>query len=74
MKKPKKLNRLDILKQTKDRTPMPRPTVFRDKTKYDRKRQKKEWTDDSSPSILFLRVNAVHESPAMAHFLYSLVR
>ena len=53
-RKVKKLTKLDILKQTKDRTPRPRPAVFRDKTKYDRKRQKKEWTDDSSPSILFL--------------------
>ena len=55
-KKAKKLTKLDILKQTKDRTPMPRPAVFRDKTKYDRKRQKKEWMDDSSPSINFFCV------------------
>ena len=33
----RKKTKLDILKQTKDRTPMPRPVMFRDKKKYDRK-------------------------------------
>ncbi|WP_154523014.1 hypothetical protein [Porcincola intestinalis] len=31
-----KKTKLDILNQTRDRDPMPRPTVFRDKKKYDR--------------------------------------
>ena len=31
-----KKTKLDILNQTRDREPMPRPTVFRDKKKYDR--------------------------------------
>ena len=34
--------KLDILNQTRDRTPMPRPTVFRDKKKYDRNAVKEE--------------------------------
>ena len=28
--------KLDILNQTRERSPMPRPTVFKDKKKYDR--------------------------------------
>ncbi len=31
-----------ILNQTRDRTPMPRPAVFRDKKKYDRNAVKEE--------------------------------
>ena len=31
-----KKTKLDILNQTRDRDPMPRPTVFRDKKKNDR--------------------------------------
>jgi len=34
--------KLDILNQTRDRTPMPRPAVFRDKKKYDRNAVKDE--------------------------------
>ena len=34
--------KLDILNQTRDRTPMPRPAVFRDKKKYDRNVLKNE--------------------------------
>ena len=34
--------KLDILNQTRDRTPMPRPAVFRDKKKYDRNAAKAE--------------------------------
>ncbi len=34
--------KLDILNQTRDRTPMPRPAVFRDKRKYDRNAVKEE--------------------------------
>jgi len=34
--------KLDILNQTRDRTPMPRPVVFRDKKKYDRNTVKEE--------------------------------
>ena len=34
--------KLDILNQTRDRTPMPRPAVFRDKRKYDRNAAKEE--------------------------------
>lgn len=33
----RKKTKMDILKQTRDRTPMPRPTVFRNRKKYDRK-------------------------------------
>ena len=29
-------SKLDILNQTRDRTPLPRPVIFRDKSKYDR--------------------------------------
>ncbi|MBP3766089.1 MAG: hypothetical protein J6G98_02800 [Bacilli bacterium] len=40
-KKDKKLDlKLKILKQTRSRDIMPRPTVFEDKTKYKRSRQK----------------------------------
>ena len=35
-------SKLDILNQTRDRTPMPRPTVFKDKKKYDRNVMKDE--------------------------------
>ena len=38
--------KLDILNQTRDRTPMPRPAVFRDKKKYDRKAIKDTLDDD----------------------------
>ena len=34
--------KLDIINQTRDRTPMPRPAVFRDKRKYDRNLAKEE--------------------------------
>ena len=34
--------KLDILNQTRDRTQMPRPAVFRDKKKYDRNVLKNE--------------------------------
>ena len=34
--------KLDILNQTRDRTPMPRPAVFRNKKKYDRNAVKDE--------------------------------
>ena len=37
-----KKTKLDILNQTRDRDPMPRPTVFRDKKKYDRNISKAE--------------------------------
>ncbi len=30
-------SKLEILKQSKERTPMPRPAVFRNKKKFDRK-------------------------------------
>ena len=41
MKKDKKLvEKLNILKHTRDRKIMPRPTTFEDKTKYKRSRQK----------------------------------
>ncbi len=36
MQKRKKSRRLEILKQTRDRSPMPRPAVFRSRKKYDR--------------------------------------
>ena len=34
--------KLDILNQTRERDPMPRPAVFRDKKKYDRNAAKNE--------------------------------
>ena len=34
--------KLDVLNQTRDRTPMPRPAVFRNKKKYDRNAVKDE--------------------------------
>ena len=38
---------LDMIKRTTSREPMPRPAVFKDKTKYDRNRQKQmEHPDD----------------------------
>ena len=41
MNKDKELEqKLKILKQTRPRNLMPRPTIFKDKTKYNRKRQK----------------------------------
>ena len=44
MKKAKKSKetKLDIINQTRDRTPIPRPVVFRDKKKYDRNAAKDE--------------------------------
>ena len=40
-KKDKKLEeKLNMLKQTRSREIMPRPTIFEDKTKYKRSRQK----------------------------------
>ena len=44
MKKRKKNKnvKLDILNQTRDRIPMPRPAVFRDKKKFDRNAVKNE--------------------------------
>ena len=42
---------LDAIKKTKDRTPMPRPAVFKDKSKYDRKRRKSE---DRSNLIMYI--------------------
>ena len=45
-----KKEKLDIINQTRDRTPMPRPAVFRSKKKYDRKtlkdddRKEQEWS------------------------------
>ena len=42
MKKKNSEEKLDILNQTRDRTPMPRPAVFRNKKKYDRNAVKDE--------------------------------
>ena len=42
MKKKNSEEKLDILNQTRDRTPMPRPAVFRTKKKYDRNAVKDE--------------------------------
>lgn len=44
MKKAKKEKetKLDILNRTRDRTPIPRPAVFRDKKKYDQNAAKDE--------------------------------
>ena len=41
-KKQSRRTKLDILNQTRDRTPIPRPAVFRDKKKYDRNAVKDE--------------------------------
>ena len=46
MAKKNKDSKLDILNQTRDRTPMPRPTVFDDQTKYKRRDRKKELQDE----------------------------
>ncbi len=40
--------KLDILNQTRDRIPMPRPAVFRDKKKFDRNAVKNEDRKESS--------------------------
>lgn len=43
MKHEKKVQeKLDMINRSTGRRPMPRPAVFRDKTKYDRNRQKDE--------------------------------
>ena len=42
-----KKEKLDMLNQTRDRTPMPRPAVFRNKKKYDRNAVKEEDRKDS---------------------------
>ena len=41
-KKKNEMTKLEILNQSRDRTPMPRPAVFRDKKKYDRNAVKGE--------------------------------
>ena len=41
-KKQSRKTKLDILNQTRDRTPIPRPVVFRVKKKYDRNAIKDE--------------------------------
>ena len=38
--KKRKQEKLDLINRSTERRPMPRPTVFRDKSKYDRGRQK----------------------------------
>ena len=42
MKDKNEKTKLDILNQSRDRTPMPRPATFRDKKKYDRNTRKLE--------------------------------
>lgn len=39
-RKERKQEKLDLINRSTERRPMPRPTVFRDKSKYDRGRQK----------------------------------
>lgn len=39
--KKKLQEKLDLINRSADRRPMPRPAVFKDKSKYDRKRQKR---------------------------------
>ena len=39
-KDPKVERKLDLLKHTRPRDPMPRPTVFKDKSKFDRNKEK----------------------------------
>ena len=38
--------KLDILNQTRDRSPMPRPVIYRDKTKYDRNVAKEQLREE----------------------------
>lgn len=38
--KKRKQEKLDLINRSTERRPMPRPAVFRDKSKYDRGRQK----------------------------------
>jgi hypothetical protein len=49
MYRPKKdketMRKLDAIKHSRGRVTMPRPTVFKDKTKYDRNAQKKRDRD-----------------------------
>lgn len=42
MKKNSKDEFLDAVKQSRPREPMPRPVIFKDRTKYDRNREKEE--------------------------------
>lgn len=35
--------KLDLINRSTERRTMPRPTVFKDKSKYDRNRQKRQW-------------------------------
>lgn len=39
-------SKLDAINQTRDRTPMPRPVMFTDKTKYDRNNTKDETREE----------------------------
>ncbi len=38
--KKKRQEKLDLINRSTERRPMPRPAVFKDKSKYDRNRQK----------------------------------
>lgn len=39
---------LDSARHSRERTPMPRPVRFADKTKYSRKREKAQWKQEIS--------------------------
>lgn len=41
--KRKKKEKLNMINMSTERRPMPRPAVFRDKSKYDRNRQKEDF-------------------------------
>lgn len=51
-KKQRGKTKLDILNQTRDRTPMPRPATFRDKKKYDRNVLKDESRKEQENDII----------------------
>lgn len=44
---------LTLVKRTRPREPMPRPVVFKDKTKYDRNRSKKELREEVEEDGVF---------------------
>ena len=46
MAKNSKDSKLNILNQTRDRTPLPRPVIFRDKSKYDRNNDREYRRDE----------------------------
>lgn len=46
MAKKNKDTKLDILNQTRDRTPMPRPVIYKSHKTYDRNAEKEEFREE----------------------------